>query len=293
MGSVRWRKVLRDLAVARTRTALVVLSIAVGVFAVGTIAGSSALLRDGLRTAYLASRPASATIAASEFGGDVVQAVREMPGIAGARRGAASPSGCERGGVIPRAPADRDRRLRGPAARPRDAGARRHLAAARGEMLLERSSLTWPTSPRPVRCRSRPSTGRSTPCASPALPRGRGRARLLCRPPQRPHHLRHAGGPRLRDRVRRDADPGQGHEPRPSRNPGHRRAGPGAHGGGRGDGPLRVRAAPPGSTRPTTSSPASSWSSGSSACWPSLPRASWSSTRSTRSSPSRHARSGS
>ena len=84
MGSVRWRKVLRDLAVARTRTALVVLSIAVGVFAVGTIAGSSALLGDGLRTAYLASRPASATIAASEFGDDLVQAVREMPGIADA-----------------------------------------------------------------------------------------------------------------------------------------------------------------------------------------------------------------
>ena len=36
----RWRKVLRDLWSNKTRTILVVLSIAVGVFAVGMIAGS-------------------------------------------------------------------------------------------------------------------------------------------------------------------------------------------------------------------------------------------------------------
>jgi putative ABC transport system permease protein len=84
VGSVRWRKVFRDLGVARTRTVLVVLSIAVGVFAVGTIAGSSALLQEGLREKYLASRPASATLATSAFGDDLVEAVREMPGIADA-----------------------------------------------------------------------------------------------------------------------------------------------------------------------------------------------------------------
>jgi putative ABC transport system permease protein len=82
--SIRWRKVVRDLGVARTRTVLVVLSIAVGVFAVGTIAGANALLRDGLREKYLASRPASATISASAFGDDLVETVREMPGIADA-----------------------------------------------------------------------------------------------------------------------------------------------------------------------------------------------------------------
>ncbi len=84
MRSIRWRKVVRDLGVARTRTVLVVLSIAVGVFAVGTIAGANALLRDGLREKYLASRPASATISASAFGDDLVETVREMPGIADA-----------------------------------------------------------------------------------------------------------------------------------------------------------------------------------------------------------------
>jgi len=75
--SVRWRKVVRDLGVARTRTVLVVLSIAVGVFAVGTIAGANALLQQGLRDAYLASKPASATLSTSPFGDDLVQAVDE------------------------------------------------------------------------------------------------------------------------------------------------------------------------------------------------------------------------
>ena len=84
MPSVRWRKVVRDLAVAPTRTALVVLSIAVGVFAVGTIAGANALLQSGLHDAYLASRPASATLSTSPFGDDLVEAVRGMPGIADA-----------------------------------------------------------------------------------------------------------------------------------------------------------------------------------------------------------------
>jgi putative ABC transport system permease protein len=76
--------VFRDLAVARTRTVLVVLSIAVGVFAVGTIAGSEALLREGLREKYLASRPASAVITAAPFGEELIDAVREMRGIADA-----------------------------------------------------------------------------------------------------------------------------------------------------------------------------------------------------------------
>jgi putative ABC transport system permease protein len=82
--SVRWRKVLRDLGVARTRTVLVVLSIAVGVFAVGTIAGASTLLQSGLREQYLASKPASATISATPFGPELVDAVRQVPGVADA-----------------------------------------------------------------------------------------------------------------------------------------------------------------------------------------------------------------
>ena len=49
----RWRKVMRDLWLNKNRTLVVVLSIAVGVFAVGTIASSQIILsrahRDFLR----------------------------------------------------------------------------------------------------------------------------------------------------------------------------------------------------------------------------------------------------
>ena len=84
MRSVRWRKVIRDLGTHRLRTALVVLSIAVGVFAVGTIAGSDALLQSNLRDGYAASRPASAQIYAEPFDKELVETVRDMPGVADA-----------------------------------------------------------------------------------------------------------------------------------------------------------------------------------------------------------------
>jgi putative ABC transport system permease protein len=89
MRSVRWRKVIRDLGTHRLRTTLVVLSIAVGVFAVGTIAGSDALLQTNLRDGYAASKPASAEIFTEPFAKELVGSVRRMPGIADAegRRG--------------------------------------------------------------------------------------------------------------------------------------------------------------------------------------------------------------
>ena len=58
----RWRKVLRDLWLNKNRTIVVVLSIAVGVFAVGTIATSQIILSRDLRAAYLATNPAHATM---------------------------------------------------------------------------------------------------------------------------------------------------------------------------------------------------------------------------------------
>lgn len=140
---VRWRKVLRDLGVARTRTVLVILSIAVGVFAVGTIAGSNALLQEGLREKYLASRPASATISASAFGDGLVKTVRQVPGIADgeARRSVTVRlrTGAEtyREMLLTAVVDFEDQRL--DFITP-EAGAR--WPPTRGEMLLERSSLT-------------------------------------------------------------------------------------------------------------------------------------------------------
>jgi putative ABC transport system permease protein len=76
--SPRWRKVASDLWVNKTRTVLVVLSIAVGVFAIGMITASRAILTRGLATDYAASRPSSATIYTSDpFDDDLVNAARQ------------------------------------------------------------------------------------------------------------------------------------------------------------------------------------------------------------------------
>lgn len=82
--SVRWRKAIRDLGTHPLRTVLVVLSIAVGVFAVGTIAGANALLQQNLRDGYADSKPASATLFLQPFDRELVDQVRGMHGVADA-----------------------------------------------------------------------------------------------------------------------------------------------------------------------------------------------------------------
>lgn len=83
----RWRKVLRDMWNNKTRTVLVVLSIAVGVFAVGMIATSRVILERDLARSYAETNPASAQLLVSYFmlggteegfGDDLVEAVRRM-----------------------------------------------------------------------------------------------------------------------------------------------------------------------------------------------------------------------
>jgi putative ABC transport system permease protein len=81
----RWRKVLRDLWLNKNRTMIVVLSIAVGVFAVGAIATSQIILSRDLRASYLATNPAHATIMSFDtFGQDVVDAVKNIRDVADA-----------------------------------------------------------------------------------------------------------------------------------------------------------------------------------------------------------------
>ncbi|HEY3335576.1 MAG TPA: ABC transporter permease [Candidatus Limnocylindrales bacterium] len=83
LGSVRWRKVWRDLLEHRVRSLLVVLSIAVGVAAVGTIAGANALLERNLREGYAATRPSSASLFTTvPFDTALVETVRRMPHVA-------------------------------------------------------------------------------------------------------------------------------------------------------------------------------------------------------------------
>jgi putative ABC transport system permease protein len=85
MLAPRWRKVLGDLSNNPTRTALVVLSIAIGVFAVGMVTGGREILIRDLNGDWNAVNPASASIAANNIDEDLVQVIRRMPGIADAQ----------------------------------------------------------------------------------------------------------------------------------------------------------------------------------------------------------------
>ena len=79
---VRWRKVRGDLGQYRARTALVVASIAIGAFAVGTTAGAEALLRRNLEEGFAATRPAAATLfTGMGFDRELVDVIRGMPGV--------------------------------------------------------------------------------------------------------------------------------------------------------------------------------------------------------------------
>ena len=79
MLSIRWRKVIRDLGTNKTRTILVLLSIAVGVTAIGMVMGSQIIVDQNLPDQYLAVNPAGGTIfALSTFDDDMIENIREM-----------------------------------------------------------------------------------------------------------------------------------------------------------------------------------------------------------------------
>ena len=77
----RWRKVVRDLAHDRLRTTLAVLSITIGVFAVGLITSSQVLLREELNGGWADSQPADATLYTSAFDDELVALARRAPGV--------------------------------------------------------------------------------------------------------------------------------------------------------------------------------------------------------------------
>ena len=79
--SPRWRKIVRDLWHNKTRTAIVVLSIAVGVFAIGMIISTQIILAEDMTLGYQATNPPSAFVYPGYFNDELVEAVRRMPGI--------------------------------------------------------------------------------------------------------------------------------------------------------------------------------------------------------------------
>ena len=83
MLNTRWYKVLNDLTGNKTRTLLIVLSIAVGLFAVGTIVSARTLLSTEMARSYAAINPSDGIVRTVElFDEDFVRAVRAMPEVA-------------------------------------------------------------------------------------------------------------------------------------------------------------------------------------------------------------------
>ena len=78
----RWHKVLRDLWGNKIRTVLVVLSIAIGVFAIGMIIGTQILLEEDLAVAWNGTNPSNATLYTDPFDADLLHTVRRLEGVA-------------------------------------------------------------------------------------------------------------------------------------------------------------------------------------------------------------------
>ncbi len=78
----RWRKVWRDLSASFTRAALVVITLAIGIFTVSLLINTLSLLQTGFDRQYAAVSPSSATLIIPEgFDLDFVKAVRKMPAL--------------------------------------------------------------------------------------------------------------------------------------------------------------------------------------------------------------------
>lgn len=81
----RWKKVVADLGANPGRSALVVLCIAVGVIAVGLIAGARELLANNLAASYAAAMPATITFTLSPFDDTLLPVMRRAEGVRAAK----------------------------------------------------------------------------------------------------------------------------------------------------------------------------------------------------------------
>ncbi len=81
----RWRKVMADFSINLARSALVVLSIAVGLFAIGMITTIYVISSADMRSGYEKTNPANITLSVSAFDQDLVERVERMDGVAQAQ----------------------------------------------------------------------------------------------------------------------------------------------------------------------------------------------------------------
>lgn len=79
---IRWTKVFRDLWNNRSRTILVILSIAVGIFAIGMISTTQSALAESLSAQYAALRPADIVINTEPgLDEDFIKSLRHLDGV--------------------------------------------------------------------------------------------------------------------------------------------------------------------------------------------------------------------
>jgi len=78
----RWRKVLSDLWDNKYRSLLVVASIAVGVFSVGTIAGAYVIISEDMSASYAAANPANIELWTTPFDEALIRSLENTKGVA-------------------------------------------------------------------------------------------------------------------------------------------------------------------------------------------------------------------
>lgn len=77
----RWRKVLHDLIDNKLRTLLVVVSIAIGVFSIGVIAGAYDIISNDMSVSYAANNPLNVELRSGNFDQDLVETISRAPGV--------------------------------------------------------------------------------------------------------------------------------------------------------------------------------------------------------------------
>ncbi len=146
MGEPRWAKIGRDLVTHRLRTLLVVLSIAVGVFAILVVMGGRGMLQESFDANFVRSQPPNATLYTSGFDDSVVRRVESADGVRAAQ-GRRSAAMLYRAGdlrEVEDAPAGATS-----ANRPRgiDLVATRDWATSRVEIVYPERGVAWPPPP--------------------------------------------------------------------------------------------------------------------------------------------------
>jgi putative ABC transport system permease protein len=77
----RWRKVILDLWDNKLRTLLVVFSIAIGVFAVGMIAGAYLIIQNDMGASYASANPANIELRSDAFAPEFIENLEDVAGV--------------------------------------------------------------------------------------------------------------------------------------------------------------------------------------------------------------------